>query len=439
MEQTHSTVAGQAPQGALAAPPAQTERERLYVLRETCELLWPPPAVIKVDGSRSAGALHARAVRFRAAKPTRSEGREFVLIPGRRRPPMLVPTAPRVAAAAVRHYKRPSSLGARIGTKAISLSLASGLGGSLFRRRVRVDTPRGADTIETYLQDVVALELWVSMYLGPPRANRKPVLELLTATGQSAGFAKIGINHLTRDLIRGERATLLKLSRARLGEVTVPEVLHYGEWHDLDVLVLSALPVWQRNQRIDTERLATAMDEVASVGGREQHSLVAAPYLKQLRERLATAAASAPRLALLNALATLEERAGAEILTYGAWHGDWTPWNMASTDNGLLVWDWERFARGVPLGFDALHYWLQSEVSLKHRDPLRAATACPGRADQLLVPFRVGARQARLIAILYLIELATRYLVDEQAKAGARRGEPGTWLIPAIETGIAQL
>lgn len=440
MEQTHRSVAAVPRRGDLRAPPTPTEREHMLVLREMCELLWPPPAVVKVDGGHPAKRSHARAARSPGPQPTRSERREFVLIPGgRRRPPMLVPAAPRAAAAAVRHYKRPSSLGARIGSRAISLSLACGVGGSVFRRRVRVDAPHGADTIEAYLQEVIAPELWVSMHLGPPRANRKPVLELLTATGQPAGFAKIGINDLTRDLIRGEHASLEKLGQARLGEVIVPEVVHYGEWRGLDVLVLSSLPVWQSNHRVRPGRLAAAMGEVARVCGLEQHSLAAGPYLTQLRGRLATADDNQPRLALLQALTVLEERAGAETLTFGAWHGDWTPWNMASTDDGLLVWDWERFACGVPLGFDALHYWLQSEVTLEHHDPLSAATACPGHASQLLVPFQVGARQARLIASLYLVELATRYLVDKQAKAGARRGEPGTWLIPAIESEIAQL
>jgi hypothetical protein len=34
--------------------------------------------------------------------------------------------------------------------------------------------------------------------------------------------------------------------------------------------------------------------------------------------------------------------------------------------------------------------------------------------------------------------LATRYLVDRQARAGAPRGAPGTWLIPAIELEVAR-
>jgi hypothetical protein len=51
----------------------------------------------------------------------------------------------------------------------------------------------------------------------------------------------------------------------------------------------------------------------------------------------------------------------------------------------------------------------------------------------------VPAIEARLIAVLYLAELAVRYLADRQAEAGALLGQPGTWLIPAIEEAVIQL
>jgi hypothetical protein len=125
-------------------------------------------------------------------------------------------------------------------------------------------------------------------------------------------------------------------------------------------------------------------------------------------------------------------------LTFGAWHGDWSPWNMASTASGLLVWDWERFASGVPLGFDALHYWLQSEVGPQHRDPLAAATDCFEHAAALLAPFGIDPARARLTAALYVADVASRYLVDRQAAAGAPLGAPGTWLIPALVGEVAR-
>jgi len=46
---------------------------------------------------------------------------------------------------------------------------------------------------------------------------------------------------------------------------------------------------------------------------------------------------------------------------------------------------------------------------------------------------------ARRTAALYLTDVATRYLVDRQAQAGAPLGAPGTWLIPALVGEVAPL
>jgi hypothetical protein len=112
---------------------------------------------------------------------------------------------------------------------------------------------------------------------------------------------------------------------------------------------------------------------------------------------------------------------------------------MASTSQGLLVWDWERFTAGVPVGFDALHYRLQTDVVPGRQEPRVAAARCIEEAPAALAPFGVGAADARLTATLYLADLATRYLADRQAQAGAALGAPGTWLIPAVTEQVRQL
>src|SRR6266571_1599951 len=356
------------------APPLRLadDWERLAYLREVCELLWPPTAEMTLYGGAHGWPQLTGAARPRARGGNgRPEGRDFVLIPGVRHPRLLVPAVPRAAAAALRQYGQPRSWPARMGVAAFALGLASGLGGTLLGVRVRVTAPPEAESVESYLKSVLSPDIRVSIRLGPARANRKPVLQLHTTSGEAAGFVKIGFNALTRDLVRAEAASLTWLERTGLAGISVPRVLHHDQWHGMDMLVLSATG------------LATG-------------------------------------------------------LTFGAWHGDWSPWNMASTTGGLLVWDWERFAPGVPLGFDALHYWLQSEVGPQHRDPLEAAHDCLAHAAGLLAPFGIEATQARLTAALYLADVATRYLVDRQAQAGAPLGAPGTWLIPALVAEVAQ-
>jgi hypothetical protein len=404
----------------------------LTYLREICELLWPPPAMITIEGGGPGWHHSATTVLSADGAATDAERSQFFLIPSARRPRLLVPTAPTVAAAALRHYGKPASRATRLGAKILSLGLAGTLGGTLLGTKISVYSPPDADNIEAYLKTVISQDIRVSIHLGIPRANRKPVLQLLTPAGETVGFAKVGVNPLTRDLVRAERLSLARLDEASLAEIAVPRILHYGEWKGLDVLVLSALPVWLRHRPTAPARLAAAMEEVAHVGGVRAEPLRESTFPRELGDRLAGADEGPVRDALLESLDTLLTRAGDTVISFGAWHGDWTQWNMANTGKGLLVWDWERFTCGVPLGFDALHYWLQAEVDPGRRQPLAAASECPERAAQLLAPFGVPAKDAWLTAVLYLIDLATRYLVDGQAKAGAPRGAPETWLIPAI-------
>jgi hypothetical protein len=112
---------------------------------------------------------------------------------------------------------------------------------------------------------------------------------------------------------------------------------------------------------------------------------------------------------------------------------------MASTTQGLLVWDWERFSTPAPTGFDALHCWLQAEVAGNKAEPAEAASACVRRAPELLEPFGVAGREARLTALLYLADLSVRYLTDRQEEAGAALGAPRRWLLPALKAGIGDL
>ena len=427
------------PLNGRSAQPTPADLDWLPRMREFCELLWPPPAVVTLDAG-GPGIHLSGAVRTRAKDRSRPEASTFVLVPGVRRPPLLVPATNHAAAAAVRHYSGQRSRAARLTTKALAFGLARGFAGAVLRGRVRVGAPPGTDTIETYLGALIPQGIQLSMYLGPARANRKPVLQILTLAGEPVAFAKIGVTPLTRELVRAERASLARLDQARVAEITVPKVLHHDQWRGLEVLVLSALPSWIRRRPLRAAKLAAAMNEVARVGGQRREPLLGSEYLRRLRSRLEAADEGPERAALHRVLNDVAAQAGDVTLTYGAWHGDWAPWNMANTDHGLFVWDWERFACGVPLGFDALHYRLQSQVAPGRRsDPLAVASACAEGAAQLVAPFGVSGGEAQLTAILYLTELATRYLVDRQAKAGARLGAPGTWLIPAIATEVGRL
>ncbi|OLB82247.1 MAG: hypothetical protein AUI14_00990 [Actinobacteria bacterium 13_2_20CM_2_71_6] len=356
---------------------------------------------------------------------------EFVAVPNARRPRLLVPAGSRrVAAGAVRRYAQPAARTARLKRDLAAWALRTGVDRALLRDRITVT---GADTIDSYLRTVLDRDVAISVHIGPARANRKPVLQLLSPEGETVGFAKLGTNALTRRLVRLEATALAALHHARLSTVVIPRILHTGRWQGHEVLVQEALPAWQP-RRPARLRLPAAMREVASCLGITAAPLRRSPYLAALAGRLSIVDGGPLRGAVL----ALVDRRGHTALEFGAWHGDWAPWNMAALADSVLVWDWERFTPGVPLGFDAIHHELQLRLE-RGEDAGTAVDATLAAVPALLATFAVAPDAAEVTALLYLIDLATRYLADRQAEAGARLGVLGSWLLPVLVRRVGEL
>jgi hypothetical protein len=88
----------------------------------------------------------------------------------------------------------------------------------------------------------------------------------------------------------------------------------------------------------------------------------------------------------------------------------------------------------VPVGFDAIHHHLQTGLAAARGRPLTPAVALAtiAAAPELLAPFGAAAPAAADTAVLYLAEIASRYLADNQAQAGGAVGRVGEWLLPAL-------
>jgi hypothetical protein len=307
----------------------------------------------------------------------------------------------------------------------------TGLLSTAVSHRVRITVPAGTETITSHLSHLLGQPVLLSMHIGPARANRKPVLQLLDPRGRTVAYAKVGIDPLTRRLVCEEGRTLKTLAGAGLGRVRLPAVLHSGTWRGLELLVLSALPVW-RARREDPARLAAAMVELATTTAIEAGTLAGSAYRRLLTDRM-TAMTETPRSdAVRNAARLLDDRSGAEVLSYGAWHGDWTAWNCACLADTVLLWDWERYARPAPLGFDALHYWMQGVMQRRSMPLPAAAAACVAQAQAMVAPFGLAPGQAVATARLYLLDLAVRYVADRQDASSGQAGAVEDWLLPAL-------
>lgn len=401
---------------------AQDATTRLDALAEFGTLLWNRPATVGRRDTGSGG---------RAA--------ELVVVPSGSHPRLAVPAGePRAAAGAVLAHGRARTPPARLGRWLLAGVLRTGAGPRLFRTGLHLG-PATDPSILDHVSDLLGQRVMTSIALTPARANRKPVLHLLDPRGRSVAFVKIGINDLTRDLVRHETAVLRHLAVVGLRIVRPPDVLHAGTWDGVELLVLAPLPNRGASEP-EPALLAAAMRELAEVappvGGAQDGS----GYVRALIER---AGAASDRLEtddrgalgeLAEHLTLLEADPDTSALRLGTWHGDWTAWNCGQRAGRMLLWDWERCRHVVPRGFDALHYAVQFAVVHDRRSHRQAAQWCLDTAPEVLEPWGIGARPARLVAALYLAEIGLRYLMDGQRAAGGPGGDVRTWVLPALRS-----
>jgi hypothetical protein len=354
----------------------------------------------------------------------------YTVVPSSASPRLLVPRGDRkVSASAVRQAIVATSGRARVRQRALAAIFTAGLGDLVFRDTVTVDATA---PLSAHLSGALGREVRVSMRFGPPRANRKPVLQLLDPSGECLAFVKVGVNDITRDLVRVETDILRGLEGRDLGLVRVPNVLHAGPWHDdAELLVVEALPVWLPATATPAEATEARIAAMKVVAGADGVRVDALPdYLDGLDVRIAKLGDHPLAPMLADAVSVV--RATGRALATGGWHGDWNPGNMAVRYDRVLLWDWERYATGVPVGLDELHFEFGRTAASKQRSAADAAADVRSRAADLLAPFGMPAEDARLVWALYATEIATRFVGDRQEDAGSKLGQVGTWLPAAL-------
>ncbi len=356
----------------------------------------------------------------------------FLAIPRGPEPRYLVPRRPGGAAAEmVGRQLLGGRARTRVARTVIMLALRSGLAGALWPSRIAVARSAGTESVLDWAAARLGgPDVLVAVSVGRPRANRKPVLQVTDHRGRLLAFAKVGHNELTRRLVRDEGVALEALRSASLRTVQVPALLAQEPWNGLELLLMSPLPIpgGAVAGTLDRAALNRAVLEIAQVGGVTSRPWGGHLFGARLRSGVEDLGARAAGLHA--ALARLESQA--PTLAYGSWHGDLNPGNLAVVGDRMLVWDWERFESGVPVGFDVLHHDFQEAVTVRSQDPQAACRRILGQAPELLAPLGVDAGLAPSVALAYFLWLAVRFLSDRQAEAGASLGDIDRWLVPVV-------
>jgi hypothetical protein len=384
-------------------------------LSDAVRLLWPEPAELATGRRRP--SAHAKT-------------RTYLVVPSARRPKVLIPARPRRAAgAAIRGFK--STQGRREAWLLAAVAGALHLGaGSALPDRLHVAVPHGEQPrdLETMLSDELGRPLHLSLHVSHPRAVRKPVLQVIDSAGRTFAFAKVGIDEFTNRLVREETRSVQHLSARRWRVLAVPSVLYAGVWEGHDVLVQEAFTA-ARGAGADPVALAAAMSELARCVEHPLRPLAESTFWTTLVRRIEQLPPSETRETLARSAGELATRHHDDAIEFGCWHGDWAPWNMNVANGRVRVWDWEKFATDVPIGFDAAHFTTQQMVVAQRRSPVDAFGELFDDAPRVFDPLGVPKEAARLVAWLYVLHLATIYVEDGEPELGrTSMSRLDTWL-----------
>jgi hypothetical protein len=387
------------------------------------DLLWGPAveaglACVRTDGTVPEGYLAAE---------------RFAVVPSLARPRFLVPLASRRAAwASTSRYNALRPTKVRLLRAAVGAGMRVGAGQWALRDRLVVSVAAGASgasmedlLIGAHLRRMLeAPDLVMGIGVRQPHPNRKPTLQLLDAAGEVRAYVKVGWSRLTRQLVRNEAEALRGCAANPPPGLGVPSVLASGRWRDLDLVATSPLPAGVRRHRGALRPPRVTVTAGLAAHGVRTLPLAASPYWSSVRRRVAAAAvgsgdgAAEVAAALQRAADQVEEGHGGTRLTFGRWHGDWVPWNLAWAGDRLFAWDWEHSGGDAPLGFDLLHWQFQVAFVQQGRSAAEAASRCASLAAPYLAQLGIEPETAKALPPLYLLEAYLRAQWMQAAGAG---------------------
>lgn len=367
---------------------------------------------------------------LRGRGPGRSRSRddvELLVVPSAQSPRILLPAGNPVAASrAMLRFSAalaPRDVAQRLGVSALLRARST----MAFQDRIVVSEREGS--LRHHLGEVFGEPVDLSLGLGTARANRKPVLQVFDARGRSIGFAKVGDNAVTEPLVAAEAEAL-----GRLGEVglpsrfEVPELVHVGRWEGSLVLAMTSLETSWRQR--PSRQFVVPVEEMSLLHGAFADGvrpLTEMPLWEAMVRTQAALSPSSARARLEESLHALAAAAGDHPLAVGAWHGDWTPWNMGRRRGRLQLWDWERLETGVPPGLDRCHYAVNAVC---RRDGVSVDSVLRGLALAGMDPDPSG--EQLVLAASYLAAITCRYLSGSETDQGAAIAERSLVMLDAL-------
>lgn len=204
-----------------------------------------------------------------------------------------------------------------------------------------------------------------AVFTGTPGPNRKAIAYF--DNPKASFFMKIALGGNALSLLQNEWTTLTFLKQITSIPFSFPQLLGQGNYH----LTLSDISLNAKRTSQFTigheQALLKLRDETQN-----KILLSSLPVWSETKDQLnkikAKADSRIPK-GLVRKLDLIIARIHSEVIVETCFsHGDFTPWNMYTGENGSLqIYDWELSRGAIPFGFDAFHFVIQNGILVQHQ------------------------------------------------------------------------
>jgi len=349
--------------------------------------------------------------RWTLEEPSERASSSFVVVPSGHRARAVLPESRRSARAALLAGGGTRGRRAQWGRAATAALVGAGLDRLAFRDRIWIV---GEDPLRGAIEEALGGQpVTLAATVRPPGPFRKPVVQAVSSDGRVVAYAKVAWNAVTGANVAAEYTALTGLVALDEAAVSAPRPVALLEHRGFPVVLARAMP--------PTLRRYTAPDPPEATVSRVVARALGAPATEddpvggRLHARLAAVrdAGVLPEVAGLTTELVAALGARTRALPSGAWHGDWSPWNLGWDGERLWAWDWEYCRAGAPVGMDIPHFTFQQRF-IADRSPLPdafAAARAAAAAPLSVLGYDAGARAA--VHAVHAGEIALRYLEAE--------------------------
>jgi len=393
------------------------------------------------------GGLEGVQVRLGDPPPGATVLADLRVVPSASKPRLLVPADGAASRAALTSGGAVRGWRARVARASSGTLLRGPLWRAAFRDRlVVVDIGGGARTLGDALAEMLGETVLLAVNVRPPSPTRKPVVQVLDVRGRTLAYAKVAWHAFSDRNVHAETTFLGSITGADLG-LAAPTPIGELTWGGHPVLVTAPMPASLR--RYPASRGVPDVDltrGIASLFGTTTTPWRSSRAREGLRGRAAELAADDrptvdPSMELLPArgrmlqpgawpalrpvsqevlrLLELMDRSAEVPVETGAWHGDWSPWNLGLQGERLWAWDWEFARRDVLVGMDLVHFPFQQAFIARRRGFAASLAEARAEAAPSLAALGIDPPARDLVCAAHASEVALRYLASARAGVAA--------------------